>query len=114
MNYLIKSDRFISRKISKYFGTIKHGENILIKRSNASMKSTRQQVLVWDFDLRLSEWRGDRSYKKGVATGIDFYVLVGLKDNKPVRAFIMPGAEVTTTHVRIPVEGKSKYYKYVI
>lgn len=114
MNYLLKSDRFISRKISKYFGTTSHGKNIAIKRSNASMKSTRQQVLVWDFDLRASEWKDDRSYKKGVASGVDFYVLVGMRNNKPVRAFIMKGEEVTTTHVRIPVKGKSKYYQYVV
>jgi hypothetical protein len=70
---------------------------------------------VWDFDLRVSSWENGKSKKGGLPKIIDtFYLLLGLENNEPSKLFLMPAMDIKTTHIRIPVSGKSKYYKYVI
>jgi hypothetical protein len=58
---------------------------------------------VWDFSLN--------SKPKGRC---DYFILVGSRNGVFDSVFMVPEADAPARHIRVPTDGKSKWYKYKI
>lgn len=76
-------------------------ESYLIKVSSAVITDPTKKIPSWDFDVR--------EYRDG-----DYLLLIGMKDDLPLRAFLIPIIKVPKAHIRISIEGQSKYHEYEI
>jgi hypothetical protein len=63
---------------------------------------------IWDFSLRKSRL-GKRVGQKYES---DCFVLIGIKNGIPKSIYLIPSAESPTNHIRISLNGNSKYEKY--
>lgn len=92
-----------------------NGNTYSIKFCNPVTISRNRQKLFWDFDLRKNFWRDGKTQKSSKDTDpSDFYILVGMIDNTPKKIHLIPADKTPTAHVRIVVDGKSKYKEYEI
>jgi hypothetical protein len=80
-----------------------------VKTSNPVLESDRHYC-IWDFSLRKLH-QGKRLGQKGEC---DFFLLVGMRNGLPSRIFLVPSKKSPTNHIRISLNGKSKYNQYLI
>lgn len=73
-----------------------------VKYSNPTLTNSSRTTLVWDFDIR-----GKKDY-------CDFLLLIGMIKGRPLKVFLVPGLNIPAHHVRISINGESKYHKYLI
>lgn len=74
-------------------------------RVATATKHKRDGVYIWDFDLRRPT---------GIKHPFNWFLLVGMLNGIPQKIFMIPVKETPSSHVRISVDGESKYQKYVI
>lgn len=113
-NYQEKFHDFALQKVVEKFGDDYPSYQLKISKPVLSAKN--KKMPVWDFDMRGSKWSNGKSIKSfGAAINTDgWYLLIGLIKEDPNKVFFIPAKDVKVSHVRIPVSGDSKYYKYVI
>lgn len=91
------------------------GKRFDVKLSNPIKMSSDTRKKIWDFDLRRDFWKEGKMKKESLENPpCDYYILVGLEDDVPKKVFLLPSSSAPTSHVRISIEGLSKYYKYAI
>lgn len=92
-----------------------NGQRYIAKIARPGLASKYEKALIWDFDVRGDKWENGRNIKVGRPAGIcDFYILIGIKNNIADRVFLIPFDESPASHVRISVEGISKYSRFEI
>jgi hypothetical protein len=101
---------------NSYPTTLKIGNKTYsIKMRNPIVQSKKRNILLWDFDLRTDFWEDGRTRKMNKTfSGFDYYVLLGLIDGNPKKIFVVPENKTPKSHVRISVDGNSKYKEYEI
>jgi len=87
-------------KVDLKFGNITFD----IKYASPTLTSRQKKQGLWDFDLR----------KKGQDKYCDFYLLIGIQNGIPRQVFLVAFDKAPTRHIRISVQGISKYQEYRI
>lgn len=91
------------------------GRTYSVKSSNPVSNEREKKNLIWDFDLRGNTWVNGRNVKSRMKDPeSDYYILVGLVDDVPQKAFIVLGSHIPSSHIKISISGQSKYYEYAI
>lgn len=80
-----------------------------VKYSHPSQIEKKDNFKYWDFSLRKNKG-GKRSGQDGLYC--DFFVLIGMKNGIPKKLFLVPADKAPTNHIRISVDGNSKYKEY--
>lgn len=115
--------KILSKKFATSERTIEQGVNNLkfegqayhVKMSNPVVINKDRKMRVWEFDLRMSLWVGNRSAKsKDDRIYSDYFLLIGQENNRVKKAFLIPSTEVSTSRIRISIDGESKYHKYAV
>jgi hypothetical protein len=98
------------------FGLIKWQDSFYEVRVSSPVPYAKDnRSTVWDFDLRGNKWVNGRNVKiERTQTLCNFYLLIGLRENKPFKIFLLPAEKAPPSHVRITLTGRSKYYQYEI
>jgi hypothetical protein len=79
-----------------------NGLSFDVKYANPSMVSSHKTLPLWDFDLKhLKEY-------------CDYMVLIGMKNFAPVRVFLVPNDRRAKRHIRVSIDGSSKWNEYVV
>jgi hypothetical protein len=86
-----------------------------IKMANPSLSSKKKLYKIWDFDVRKNETYDNRNHKKArIEIDCDYFILVGMEEDIIQKMFLLPVSESPSSHIRISIEGYSKYQKYEI
>lgn len=92
-----------------------NGQRYQIKMARPSVISKTKKFLIWDFDVRADVWDKGRSVKVDrPEQTCDFYILIGIKDGGARKTFLLPFEQAPASHVRISIDGESKYNQYEI
>lgn len=73
-----------------------------VKYANPTLTNKQKKTPLWDFDLREKN------------KNCDFYLCIGMKNGIPKSVFLIPSDSSPSRHIRISVDGKTKYKKYEI
>lgn len=91
------------------------GASYIIKFSSPVYYRKDAKKPLWDFDIRDNVWANGKNKKLPVEAKENlYYLFIGLENNLPKKFFLVSSNEVPKNHVRILLEGKSKYHKYEI
>jgi hypothetical protein len=82
-----------------------------VKIANPITLSKKSDNLVWEFEMRVAI---NGKKKTPDACFCEYYLLVGVVDGIPKKCFMLPFYGGPKNHVRISINGKSKYLKYEI
>ena len=92
-----------------------NGKKYHIKVSNPVVINKEKKMRVWEFDLRMSLWVDSKSAKsKKERIYSDYYLLIGQENNRVKKAFLIPSQDVSSSRIRISIDGQSKYHKYAV
>lgn len=79
-----------------------------VKISSPVMVNKANTQAIWDFNLRKGEtWRPQN-------LEADYFILIGMKNAIPNKVFLISSEDSPGTHIRISINGYSKYHKYEI
>lgn len=97
------------------FDLVYKGKKYVIKMSNPIFLAKSEHVRFWDFDVRSGYYTNGRNKRIARDQNLcDFYLLIGMENNVPQEMFLLPVDKVPLSHVRISVDGESKYKQYAI
>lgn len=82
-----------------------------IKISHPVKVSTKKKTYYWDFNLRKVTMGKRHGQNK---TYCDYFLLIGMKNGIPDKIYLIPCSNAPTNHIRISVNGESKYSHYII
>lgn len=78
------------------------GKRFDVKFSNPVIVNRTRHQRVWDFDIR------------GKSDYCDYFVLLGVRHNRPDTLFLINAKNAPKHHIRISIVGKTKYNANVI
>ena len=92
---------FLKNKIAPFdikFNNLKYD----VKFANPTLSDSKKSIKSWTFDIR---------HKQNYC---NFLVLIGMDENLPMKLFLIPAINIPKKHLRVSINGKSKWHRFQI